>query len=122
MHILNLPSYDFSYYSSSHSSIGSIVVRATSPNSSSSVLSSCNTYLIRSVTSRRHIAAHCRTLPAHCPHIAVVGRTWQNMAEYGRRHALALSRVLCIIWHLFTQQPYNNIYSFSPVFYFLFLI
>jgi len=23
-------------------------------------------------------------IAAHCPHIAAVGRTWQNMAEYGR--------------------------------------
>ena len=65
-------------------------------------------------SSRRHIAAHCRTLPAH-------RRSRQNMAEYGRRHAPAPSRVLCTIWHLLTQQPYNDIYPFSPVSYFLFL-
>jgi len=41
-------------------------------------------------------------IAAHCLYIAVVSRTWQNMAEYGRRHALALLRVLCIIWHLLT--------------------
>jgi len=40
----------FGYHSSSHGSIGSIVVRATSTNSSSSALSSCDTWLIRSVT------------------------------------------------------------------------
>ena len=40
----------FGYYSSSHSLIGSIVVRAMSTNSSSSALSSCDTWLIRSVT------------------------------------------------------------------------
>jgi len=42
----------FGYHSSSHGSIGSIVVRATSTNSSSSALSSCDTWLIRSVTKR----------------------------------------------------------------------
>jgi len=36
-------------------------------------------------------------IAAHCLHIAVVGRTWQNIAEYGRRHAPALSRALCVI-------------------------
>jgi len=41
---------DLGYYFSSHGSIGSIVAHATSTNSSSSALSSCDTYLIRSVT------------------------------------------------------------------------
>jgi len=50
MHILNLSSCDLGYHSSSHGSMGSIVARATSANSSSSTLSSCDTYLIRSVT------------------------------------------------------------------------
>jgi len=36
-------------------------------------------------------------IAAHCLYIAVVSRTWQNIAEYSRRYALALSRVLCII-------------------------
>jgi len=54
MHVLNFLSYNLSYHSSSHSSIGSIVARATSTNSSSSALSSCDTYLIRSVTGRGH--------------------------------------------------------------------
>jgi len=61
-------------------------------------------------------------IAVHCLYIAVVGRTWQNMAEYGRRYALALSRVLCTIWHLLTQQLYNNIYPFSFVSYFLFFM
>jgi len=52
--ILNLctywtPSYDLSYHSSSHGSIGSIVAHAASTNSLSSALSSCDTCLIRSV-------------------------------------------------------------------------
>jgi len=42
--------YDFAYHSLSHSSIGFIVACATSTNSLSSALSSCDTYLIRSVT------------------------------------------------------------------------
>jgi len=41
---------DLVYYFLSHGSIGSIVARATSINSSSSALSSCDTCLIRSVT------------------------------------------------------------------------
>jgi len=44
------PSCDFAYHSSSHGSIGSIVAHATSTNSLSSALSSCDTYLIRFVT------------------------------------------------------------------------
>jgi len=41
--------YNLSYYFSSRGSIGSIVAYATSTNSLSSVLSSCDTWLIRSV-------------------------------------------------------------------------
>jgi len=44
------PLCDFAYHSLLHSSIGFIVARATSTNSLSSALSSCNTCLIRSVT------------------------------------------------------------------------
>jgi len=40
--ILRTTLYDFSYYFSSYSLIGSIIVRATSTNSLSSVLSSCD--------------------------------------------------------------------------------
>jgi len=40
----------FGYQSSLYSLIGSIVARATSTNSSSSALSSCDTWLIRSIT------------------------------------------------------------------------
>jgi len=43
-------SYDLGYHSSSHGSIGSIMACATSTNSSSSTLSSCDTCLIRSIT------------------------------------------------------------------------
>jgi len=56
----------------------------------------------------RSLAEYSRTLrvavdgilpyiAAHCLYIAVVGRTWQNMAEYSRRHALVLLRVLYTI-------------------------
>jgi len=41
---------DFAYYSSLHSSIGSIIAHAISTNSSSSALSSCDIYLIKSIT------------------------------------------------------------------------
>jgi len=41
---------DLGYYSSLHSLIGSIIAYAIFTNSLSSALSSCNTYLIRSVT------------------------------------------------------------------------
>jgi len=34
-------------------------------------------------------------IAAYYPHIAIVGKTWQNMAEYGRRYALAL---LCVLY------------------------
>ena len=60
-------------------------------------------------------------IAVYCLYIAVVGKTQQNMAEYSRRYALVLLRVLCIIQHLLTQQLYNNIYPFSFVSYFLFL-
>jgi len=43
-------SYNFAYHSLSHSSIGSIMAHATSTNSLSSALSSCDTYLIKSIT------------------------------------------------------------------------
>jgi len=36
-------------------------------------------------------------IAVHCLYIVVVSRTWQNMAEYGRRYALAPLRVLYII-------------------------
>jgi len=42
-------SYDFTYHSSSHGLIGSIMACATSTNSLSSALSSCDIYLIRSI-------------------------------------------------------------------------
>jgi len=50
MHVLSFLLYDLSYHSSSYSSIGSVIAYATSTNSLSSVLSSCNTYLIKSIT------------------------------------------------------------------------
>jgi len=52
-----------------------------------------------------YIAVYCRILPyiaVYCLYIAVVSRIWYNMAEYSRRHALVLLRVLCTIWHLLT--------------------
>jgi len=54
LHILRTTLYnllcDFSYYFLSYGLIGFIVVCATFTNSLSSALSSCDTYLIRSVT------------------------------------------------------------------------
>jgi len=50
MRVLSFSLYNLSYHSLSHSSIGSIIVCATSTNSSSSALSSCDTYLIRFIT------------------------------------------------------------------------
>ena len=55
MHVLSFSSYNLGYHSSSHGSIGSIVARATSTNSPSSALSSCDTCLIRSVTLRAYL-------------------------------------------------------------------
>jgi len=49
MHVLSFLLCDLGYHSSSHSSIDSVVACVTSTNSLSSVLSSCDTYLIRSV-------------------------------------------------------------------------
>ena len=46
--------YDFGYYSLLYSLTGSIVACATFTNSLSSALSSCDTYLIRSVTLLPH--------------------------------------------------------------------
>ena len=43
------PLYDLSYYSSLYSLIGSIMDYAISTNSLSSALSSCDTYLIKSI-------------------------------------------------------------------------
>jgi len=48
--ILRTTLCDLSYHSSLHSLIGSIVAYATSTNSLSSALSSCDIYLIRSIT------------------------------------------------------------------------
>jgi len=50
IHVLSFLLYNLSYHSLLHSLISFIMAHATSTNSLSSALSSCDTYLIRSIT------------------------------------------------------------------------
>ena len=34
-------------------------------------------------------------IAVYCPYIVIIGRTWQNIVEYGRRYALVL---LCVLY------------------------